>query len=458
MLFPDDVNFSNPPSGASFERLKVGYEYRSEKFHFQARDFSKQFSFIYSSRLEEMVPLISGRVVEKWGKEMPIKRLADLREECPQKCVIIGTLFKHQELKPSILREISEENQLAPQPPRSHYTDEKDILILEDALQRIRLVGNIDVHSVVTGVVCALLGHDRYQESDGRFFVEDYLFYEGGPQKPLKSLDSSPLLVLISGLNQTAANDCSLSLELLQQWLFGNLEGVGQSQDWEAASVARIVIAGNSVKATLKHKNHLHTKSTNEATELVAAVKAVDTLVHNLAQSVPVDLMPGEFDPANHMIPQQPMHQCLFPQSAEFASFHGVPNPYAFELAGRQIVGTAGQNVLDVMRFSKIDNPLEALKATLRWSHLFPTAPDTLPCYPYYQKDPFIVSECPHVYFAGNCGEFMTEQWTGADGQTTRLICVPSFSEYQSIAVVNLRTMECKKVSFAVDSFGDGEE
>ncbi|XP_058059311.1 DNA polymerase delta subunit 2 [Anopheles bellator] len=457
MLFPQDTNFSNPPTGANFERLKVPYVNRSEKFHFRAKkDFSKQFAFIYASRLDEMLALVSERVVKKWGNEIPIKRLTDLREGCPQKCVIIGTLFKHQELKPSVLREISEENQLAPQPPRSHYADDKDILVLEDALQRIRLVGKIDVHSVVTGVVCALLG---YEESDGRFFVEDFIFYEGGPQKQLKSLESSPLLVLVSGLNQTAANDCSLSLELFQQWIFGNLEGFGQVHDWEAASVVRIVIAGNSVKANLKHKNHLHTKATNEAAELVAAVKAVDTLVYNLAQSVPVDLMPGEFDPANHMIPQQPMHHCLFPRSVEYSSFRGVPNPYAFELADRFVVGTSGQNVQDIMRYSKIECPLEALRASLQWSHIFPTAPDTLPCYPYSQKDPFILNECPHVYFAGNTGDFLTEEWNGSDGKhKTRLVCVPSFSEHQSVAVVNIRTLECRKVSFKVENFGDEEE
>lgn len=42
---------------------------------------------------------------------------------------------------------------------RTHFVHDSDSLVLEDELQRIKLVGEcIDVHSVVTGVVCALLG------------------------------------------------------------------------------------------------------------------------------------------------------------------------------------------------------------------------------------------------------------------------------------------------------------
>jgi DNA polymerase delta subunit 2 len=65
-------------------------------------------------------------------------------------------------LKPSILREISEENQLAPPPSRSHYTDDSDILILEDEIQRIRLIGKIEVNQQVTGIVSAVLGTDPH--------------------------------------------------------------------------------------------------------------------------------------------------------------------------------------------------------------------------------------------------------------------------------------------------------
>lgn len=84
--------------------------------------------------------------------------MGDLREDQPEKCILIGTLFVHQKLKPSILRDISEETQLAPQPIRSHFVDESDQLILEDELQRIRLFGKMNAHDVVTGIVCAILG------------------------------------------------------------------------------------------------------------------------------------------------------------------------------------------------------------------------------------------------------------------------------------------------------------
>lgn len=455
MLFPEDKHFSEDNHDSDFKRLQVPYEYKSDKFLFKSKDFSKQFSYIYSSRLDEMVRLMKDRVKEKWGNKHPIKQLAELKEDSPEKCIIIGTLFKHQELKPSILREISEENQLAPQPPRSHYTDDADILILEDALQRIRLLGKLDVHSVVTGVVCAVLG---YEDGDGRFSVEEYIFYQSGPQKPLKSLDCSPLVVFISGLNQGSSNDFSMPLELVQQWIFGNLEGFGQGRDWEAASIVRVIIAGNSIKASVQPRYNLHGRPSSDSNALVDAVKSVDTFIHNLSQSVSVDLMPGEFDPANHMLPQQPMHQCMFPKAVPFKSFRGVPNPYACEIAGRSILGSSGQNVLDVSRYSRIADPLEALKCLLVWSHIAPTAPDTLPCYPYYEQDPFIINECPNVFFAGNTAEFQTELWEGAAGQRTRLVCVPSFAQTNSVAVVNLSTLDCQQICFKVNDFNDGEE
>lgn len=88
----------------------------------------------------------------------PFKNISELNEDYPETCVILGTFFKDQALKPSILKELSEDNQLVPLPPRSNYNDENDILILEDELQRIKLDGKINVPEMITGVVAAVLG------------------------------------------------------------------------------------------------------------------------------------------------------------------------------------------------------------------------------------------------------------------------------------------------------------
>lgn len=47
---------------------------------------------------------------------------------------------------------------MTPQPIRNNYADDSDILVLEDEVQRIQLLGEINVHNFVTGVVFAVLG------------------------------------------------------------------------------------------------------------------------------------------------------------------------------------------------------------------------------------------------------------------------------------------------------------
>lgn len=204
-----------------------------------------------------------------------------------------------------------------------------------------------------------------------------------------------------------------MPLELFQQWLYGNLDGVGQNQDSEAASVVRVVIAGNSVRTNMEKRQRSNMIRQPESMETLRAVKAIDDILSNWMKSVQVDLMPGEFDPSNFMLPQQPMHHCMLPKCALSKAFNGVTNPYEFQIDDRVILGTSGQNVDNIAKFSKISDPLEILKLLLSWSHLAPTCPDTLPCYPYYVKDPFIISTCPHVLFTGNADEFKTTMHTG---------------------------------------------
>ena len=39
-------------------------------------------------------------------------------------------------------------------------------------------------------------------------------------------------------------------------------------------------------------------------------------LMPQLLPSIPVDVMPGETDPANYLMPQQPLNRCLLPVAA----------------------------------------------------------------------------------------------------------------------------------------------
>lgn len=252
-----------------------------------------------------------------------------------------------------------------------------------------------------------------YENDEGKFVVEDHLFYECGPQKPLKDLTSSPLLVFVSGLNQSATHDFTMSLDLFQQWLYGNLSMDGMDFDFEASNVVRVIVAGNSVRTSMEVRPRTILIRQPETQVTLQAVKAVDDLLSSWSQSVNVDLMPGEFDPSNCMLPQQPMHHCMFPNCAPLGSFQCVTNPYGFYIEDRHILGTSGQNVTNIEKYSQIDDFMDALKSIAKWSILAPTAPDTLPCYPFSDEDPFIVKECPHVLFAGNAPQFKTTIYEG---------------------------------------------
>ena len=41
-----------------------------------------------------------------------------------------------------------------------------------------------------------------------------------------------------------------------------------------------------------------------------------------LASAIPVDMMPGQTDPANQSLPQQAMHACLLPGACQFSTLN----------------------------------------------------------------------------------------------------------------------------------------
>lgn len=70
-------------------------------------------------------------------------------------------------------------------------------------------------------------------------------------------------------------------------------------------------------------------------------------------------------------------------------------------------------------------------------------------CFPFVDQDPFLLKECPHVHFVGNQPKFETGVMEGPQGQRTRLICLPAFSEKQTAVLVNLRDLSCHPLTFS---------
>ena len=84
-----------------------------------------------------------------------------------------------------------------------------------------------------------------------------------------------------------------------------------------------------------------------------------------------------------------------------------------------------------------------------------------LGCYPFQDRDPFVLPETPHVFFAGNQNKYETRLLTGTnfdilphlqslgdDGQKCRIVLVPKFKETGIMVLVNLSTLESTPIAF----------
>lgn len=250
----------------------------------------------------------------------------------------------------------------------------------------------------------------------------------------------------MSGLEIGRLDDDPFQRQMLVDLVTGQLGD--ESLQEMMSKITRTVIAGNSLSdRTRDREAATRAKYLSKKTEAGTkdAVTALDDFLLQLAAGVDVDLMPGEFDPSSFALPQQPLHHCMLPCTAPLATMHCVTNPYDFSVDGVRILGSSGQLVNDVVRFTAgLDNHLDVLEKTFVAGHLAPTAPDTLGCYPYAGEDPFIIDTCPHVLFTGNAPSFGNRIFRGSGNQTVLLLAVPRFSETGTCVMVNLSSLECQ--------------
>ncbi|XP_044586496.1 DNA polymerase delta subunit 2-like isoform X1 [Cotesia glomerata] len=447
------------------ERTSIEFE-DFKKFIIGDRKFDKQYSNIYIARLRALKNILENKSKEKWG-QYQVKTISQLGDDdddeskAEKLVILIGIIYKHQELKPSILKELSDELQLIPQLSRSNYSSEKDQLFLEDEMLRVKLVGSdLNHKEMVTGLICGVLG---YQSSGGIFNVKDYCVPGICPQasecSPLMFPSEDKILILLlSGLD-LSGNPDSLHYQLLSEWISG-MAGNNQVQE-NSAFIAQVIIAGNSIKGSVEtytHKGYVDSKNkfTATTTKTILATRRFDTLLSEIVSTSNVILMPGQFDPSNHSIPQQPFHPSILPLSfrrkknLRYKSLYAATNPWIGKIGSRILAGSSGQPIEDIMKVANLNeySPIDWLEKSLYWRHFAPTAPDTLAAYPYVETDPFIMDECPDIYFVGNTNEYATKCVTGDQGQTVRLICIPKFSKTHTAVVVDLLSLDTWPITF----------
>ncbi|EQK98195.1 DNA polymerase subunit delta-2 [Ophiocordyceps sinensis CO18] len=494
---PDShVSHQVPPRSASSYKPLGTFAFEKQ------RSYKQQYGDMYFLRLTKIKPAVDEAANAAWegtvvgdDEVSKVDRVLDVRQG--ELCWVSGTVYMDMPLKPNVLDHVSKDRWIpAPVSTQKYYSeDDADQIMLEDDSGRVRLVGELlKAFLLVTGCIIAVMGTEN---SSGEFEVIDIKFPDLPPQperwtltRPAasgkskravkdedtemtdRSQGSGSKIALVSGLSFSGTDAShSLELSLLLEFLLG--ESLGPPAQMDASRINRLIIAGNSISTTTDRKpdeGAADKKASKEYDYDARAYNALpsqlfDDFVSELLPSLPVTLMPGAQDPANASYPQQPIHMAMFPRARLYGPepskpaakpetepgwFDAVTNPFEAEIDGWRMLGTSGQNLDDVFRYTESDDRLGMMEAMCRWRCCAPTAPDTLWSYPFQEDEPFVLKSCPHVYFVGCQPEFSTKVIQGPEGQSVRLITVPSFAETKELVLLDTETLEVTKVKIEV--------
>ncbi|CAH2353937.1 DNA polymerase delta small subunit [[Candida] railenensis] len=450
------------------------------------RTYGQQFYLMYQYRLATLKERVDKNAMKKWGhgtykidgKRVHRKeKILDIASG--EICWVSGTIFCDLHNKLKILHDVETgADDTLPELPTTYLSEEESnsnsapLVMLEDESGRAILHNDdfLKENVLVTGCIVAVLG---IEIQAGVFEIMDVIYPTVSPQRPLASTQSeSNKIAFVSGLNISTEADHSLKLELLKQYLCGEL---GTEEDIsKAQSISRLIIAGDSISPAQSLTNS-SISATNFGSKNVSKldvenIKIFDYFLSELLPSVSITMLPGANDPGEVCLPQQPLHRAFLQANRKYAgssSLQTVTNPCWLEdkSTGFTILGTSGQNIDDIKRYlhkreggikeEDITNSAKLLECCIKWQNIAPTAPDTLYCYPFNNYDPFTLSkETPHLLFAGNQDKFSSETIHLESGDVSdpkvevSLISIPKFSESGQLVIFDTITRECEVITF----------
>ncbi|KAK4203733.1 DNA polymerase alpha/epsilon subunit B-domain-containing protein [Triangularia verruculosa] len=459
----------------------------------KVRQYQQQFADIYFLRLTKIKPAVEKIAHEAWEETVlggeqakKVERVLDVRQG--ELCWVAGTVYMDMPLKPSILEDVSKDRWISAPTSVDHYysEDDRDQVMLEDDSGRIRLVGEpLKNYFLVTGCIIAVMGTEN---ANGEFEVIDLKFADLPPQPPRWSLSDnkkaisedvsmidanapSKKIAIVSGLEFSGSSTAySAQLKVLKEFLACEALDLSHQSN-EISKISRLIVAGNSIAEPISSDPHSNNPSSKTHTKKYGydassynpvPSQLLDSFLNELLPTLPVTILPGVNDPSNVSYPQQPIHSAMFPRSRLYGPSPTHPdepgwldattNPFESEIEGWRVLGTSGQNLDDICKYMENPDRLGLMEAMCRWRCSAPTAPDTLWSYPFQDDEPFVMKECPHLYFVGSQPEFGTKVIEGPDGQMVRLILVPKFSATKEVVLVDTETLEVSRVRIGAKS------
>ncbi len=453
------------------------------------KTYRHQYREIYEARAKQLKSRVMKMASMKWKDETIngqkakyVNKLLDVKSMVPS--YVIGTVFMDMKYKPNILQEVTGNIYAAPEFKEDSEYDElertrihsysdpaTDQVMLEDDSGRLLLDGELlDKVVLMTGVVVGALG---MIVDAGVFTIVDVVYPEPAAQIP-RSIEETPeqFVMYLSGLRVNPSGKRA-PLEILKEFIMGELVDEGNLVSL-LKRTTNLVILGSSMEVTAKSQKDLSDKdkyrAKNKSNFDAQSLEILDKWISDLLMSIPVSIMAGETDPAEIEYPKMPFHRSLFRLSSGRKNFERLTNPSWLQINGVRILATSGENINDMFKYmipnihveigSGIDSPvrrevlydsrLKLLQSNILWQNIAPTAPDTLPCYPFTGTDPFTLNETPHVYAVGCQPKFETTKLKVArkngEDLSVRIISVPDFEQTGQCVFMNTKTLECTSV------------
>lgn len=473
------------------------------------KSYKHQYSNIYFVRLRLLREVVEKRAKKLWehinGNPVLIPRVLEVTKS--HLCYVVGTVYMDMPLKPNVMEDIARDNSIPPPPPPLTFYSPDDNVMLEDESGRIRLVGDrLKDARLVTGVIIGALGMET---PNGDFEVVDICCAEmaprpsasegtnsAGDEMDVDDQTTSPAsdewIGVVSGLDVGSLSPSDAQIQMLVEYLTGEVGGV--EQQISSAQISRLIIAGDSLatiapsgRETVYEDKKARRYGNDVASFSRHPILNLSAHLLDLALVMPIHILPGESDPSGVIMPQQPLPRAMFGEASKLTTFSCETNPTYLKIATseespnsssaepnrpvveRTLLINSGQPLNDIFKYlpSPPHTRLSILESTIRWRHMAPTAPDTLWCHPYFAEDPFLISETPDIYIVGGQKAFGTKllldnskeaEEKGSSRPRCRIVMIPSFARTGTLVLVNLRSLDVRRVNFAVQGMTGGGE